>query len=73
MARPRACDELRKVKSVRLPVSMLEALKRASEERGLSENHLVELAISGLLMRFDREDRQPRLNLWTVDMPSEAS
>jgi hypothetical protein len=73
MARPKASDEPRKVKSVRLPISTLEALKRAAKDRGLSENHLVEWAISEHLVRLDRENQQPRLDLWPSDVPSEAS
>lgn len=66
MARPRVSSEPRRVKSVRLPDSILMSLKRAAHDRGLSENRLVEWAINDLLLRLDREDRQPRLDLWAA-------
>jgi hypothetical protein len=71
MARPRVSEEPRRVKSVRLPVSTLEALKRAAKLRRVSENQLVEWAVTDLLSQLDRDDQQPRL--WTLDVPSEAS
>ena len=71
MARPRVSDEPRKVKAVRLPVSTLEALKRAANLRRVSVNQLVEWAIADLLSQLDRDDQQPRL--WASDVPSEAS
>jgi hypothetical protein len=71
MARPRVSEESRRVKSVRLPVSTLEALKRAAKLRRVSENQLVEWAVTDLLSQLDRDDQQPRL--WALDVPSEAS
>jgi hypothetical protein len=71
MGRPRVSEEPRRVKSVRLPVSTLQALKRAATQRRVSENQLVEWAVSDLLSQLDRDYQQPRL--WTSDVPSEAS
>ncbi len=71
MARPRVSQEPRRVKSVRLPVSTLQSLKRAATRRRVSENQLVEWAVTDLLSQLDRDDQQPRL--WASDVPSEAS
>jgi len=56
MARPKVCDEDRVATAVRLPVSVLDALREAASKRQVSVNFLVTRAVTDLLQRLPDPD-----------------